>query len=272
MNAGPDQVVKSGQTVRLNGREKFDMDRQRDDYSFTWVQLFPRRPVIELSDKDILSPTFMAPKVSHNTAFVFGLSVKKDGSEHKDQVKILIIKSDDSGTLTGHNVPKKITSSQDKKHDQLDRELNQKTSSSEEKIGEEKIVRNQESTSGPLQKYNDTFTDSGDLAEVQKELYTSKTKNSFSLLCTPDRIIILENTQGSIVCTIHNESPLPIKLQLKCLGLEGTGIRCFINDYFKSGTIVVKEKSTKTFPVVAVTSFTPEGEEMKSYPITISAN
>ena len=150
--------------------------------------------------------------------------------------------------------------------------MNQKTSSSEEKIGEEKIVRNQESTSGPLQKYNDTFTDSGDLAEDQKELYTSKTKNSYSLLCAPDRIIILENTQGSIVCTIHNESPLPIKLQLKCLGLEGTGIRCFINDYFKSGTIVVKEKSTKTFPVVAVTSFTPEGEEMKSYPITISAN
>ena len=83
------------------------MDRQRDDYSFTWVQLFPRRPVIELSDKDILSPTFMAPKVSHNIAFVFGLSVKKDGSEHKDQVKILVIKSDDSGTLTGHNVLKK---------------------------------------------------------------------------------------------------------------------------------------------------------------------
>ena len=171
-NAGPDQVVKSGQTVTLNGREKFDMDGQRDDYSFTWVQLFPRRPVIELSDKDILSPTFMAPKVSHNTAFVFGLSVKKDGSEHKDQVKISVIKSDDFSPLTGENVPKKITSSQDKQHDQLDIELNHNAGISEEIIGEEKIVRNQESTSGPLQRYNHTFTDSADLAEVQKEDFT----------------------------------------------------------------------------------------------------
>jgi hypothetical protein len=271
--AGPDQVVKSGQIVTLNGEGKFDMNAARDDYTFSWIQLSPRQPTLKLDDRDIPTLRFQAPIVSHNTVFIFELSVKKDGYEHKDRVKLLVIKSDESDPLSVNNVTKTIIPSQDKQHDrQLDGELNHNASNSEENIGEKKVVRDRES-SGHLQLNNDTSIVSSNLDKGQKDLYTSKSEDSFSLSCSPDRIIISDNIKGSIVCTIHNESPLPITLRLKCSGLDGTQIQCFINNYYNSGTIVVKEKSTKAFPVVAVTFASTHVEgEAKSYPFTISAN
>jgi hypothetical protein len=271
-DAGPDQVVPSGHIVILNDKEKLHTysvgrDDRYDDFGFSWAQLFPRQPVIKLSDKHVVSPTFVAPIMSHDTVFVFQLTTKKNHFEEKDTVRVVVTKSYETSLHTAYSPNKPQTTSSNSKHEtRIEHIYEEKPSTG--------IVIDQEKTSDVAKKHNVSYwriISKDNLDEVENEHYNSKNDDNISMSCSADRIIIVKSTKGFITCNIHNDNSFPIELQLKCSGLEATEVQCFINRYYKSGSIIVEGKSSKTFPVVAITPFVHSGE-MRLYPFTISAN
>jgi hypothetical protein len=81
---------------------------------------------------------------------------------------------------------------------------------------------------------------------------------------------MVPGAEGSILCTIENKTPKPIELVLGCSGLDDTGIECYINGEYPTGTTLVKEMSHTNFSVLVVSRSSPL-VPAGSYPFTISA-
>jgi hypothetical protein len=87
-NAGPDQTVKFGETVTLNGTGSSDEDG--DSLTYDWVQTGSGAAV--RIDSNLPNPTFKAPKVKEETMLTFQLNVHNGltFSEKPDQVTIVV--------------------------------------------------------------------------------------------------------------------------------------------------------------------------------------
>lgn len=87
-NAGPDQTVRSGDTVTLNGVGSSDADG--DNLTYDWVRTGSGPAVHIVSN--VPNPTFKAPNVKEETRLTFQLNVH-DGfefSEKPDEVTIIV--------------------------------------------------------------------------------------------------------------------------------------------------------------------------------------
>jgi hypothetical protein len=72
-NAGPDQTVKAGSTVRLDGGASTDPD-PGNTLTYSWVQT-AGEPIVTLNGADTANPTFVAPTLSADTKLTFGLKI-----------------------------------------------------------------------------------------------------------------------------------------------------------------------------------------------------
>lgn len=83
VNAGMDAIVFEGDTVVLNGSLSYDPDS--DNISYQWVA-----PAgITVNNTSIANPSFIAPKVSFDTTYVFSLVVN-DGTMDSNIDKVLV--------------------------------------------------------------------------------------------------------------------------------------------------------------------------------------
>jgi hypothetical protein len=95
--------------------------------------------------------------------------------------------------------------------------------------------------------------------------------DSFTLKCHPTDIQMKPGTERSILCTAENKIPKPIELTIGCLGLDGTGMECYINgEGYSTGTILLKELSDRNFSLLVASESSPPVPR-GSYPFSINA-
>ena len=88
-NAGPDQSVRMGATVTLDGTESYDPEGESLAYSWTQTS----GPEVTLNDPTSVRPTFTSPDVVRdNTTLTFSLEVNngRQGSD-ADTVSIIVM-------------------------------------------------------------------------------------------------------------------------------------------------------------------------------------
>lgn len=88
--AGPDQIVKEGDKVTLDGSASTDPDK--DALSFSWQQINPSRPSIKLDTSDTPNKvSFASPNVDRDTVLRFKLLVKdSNGGQAVDFINVLV--------------------------------------------------------------------------------------------------------------------------------------------------------------------------------------
>ncbi|MFZ2807813.1 MAG: PKD domain-containing protein, partial [Desulfosalsimonadaceae bacterium] len=96
-NAGPDQSVKSGASVVLDGTGSSDPDGTVAGYA--WTQTDATGTPVTLSGASAAKPTFTAPSVENTTTFVFSLTVTDNQglASTADTVIITVTKSSSGG-------------------------------------------------------------------------------------------------------------------------------------------------------------------------------
>lgn len=103
-DAGPDQTVKSDDTVTLNGSNSSDPDYGIPLYAWSQTE----GTSVTLSDSTAVKPSFTAPGVDENTTLTFELKVTDNsGKTDTDTCKITVEKKDDGkgcfiGIIAGH--------------------------------------------------------------------------------------------------------------------------------------------------------------------------
>jgi type IV secretory pathway VirB10-like protein len=98
----------------------------------------------------------------------------------------------------------------------------------------------------------------------------STLEDRLSVHCNPLEVEVKPGEDASINCTIENKGSEPIEIVAGCLGLEDTGIRCYINgEYPMIGTL--SEMSDTDFSIVLVSSSSPP-VPAGSYPFIISVD
>lgn len=87
-NTGPDQTVRSGTTVTLDGTQS--SDAEGDSLTYDWVQS-GSGPSVRI-DSNVPNPTFKAPNVNEETRLTFQLNVHYgfNFSEKPDEVTIIV--------------------------------------------------------------------------------------------------------------------------------------------------------------------------------------
>jgi hypothetical protein len=87
-NAGPDQSVRMGAIVTLDGTESYD--REGESLAYSWTQT--SGPEVTLKDPTSVRPTFTSPDVRDNTTLTFSLEVNngRQGSD-ADTVSIIVM-------------------------------------------------------------------------------------------------------------------------------------------------------------------------------------
>ena len=88
-NAGPDQSVRMGAIVTLDGTESYD--REGESLAYSWTQT--SGPEVTLNDPTSVRPTFTSPDVVRdNTTLTFSLEVNngRQGSD-ADTVSIIVM-------------------------------------------------------------------------------------------------------------------------------------------------------------------------------------
>ena len=86
-NAGPDQIVREGRLVTLDGSGSSDPNL--DPISFSWNQL--GGPAVVLSSATAAMPTFTAPQVSGSALLTFRLTVSDGTLSSTDIVEISVV-------------------------------------------------------------------------------------------------------------------------------------------------------------------------------------
>ena len=91
-DAGPDQTVKSSDTVTFDGSNSYDSDYGIPLYSWSQTE----GPSVTLSDATAVKPSFTAPGVDKETILTFELKVTDNGAKtDTDSVSVTVQKSDD---------------------------------------------------------------------------------------------------------------------------------------------------------------------------------
>ena len=95
--AGEDQIVKEGDSVKLNGKESNDQDA--DSAKYKWELVSPKNLQVNLDEPNSAEPTFVAPDLdgpSDKLNLVFRLTVSDGKYETSDVVRILVTPKDTS--------------------------------------------------------------------------------------------------------------------------------------------------------------------------------
>ena len=87
-DAGPDQTVDEGDSVRLDGRESTAPDGE--DLTYSWRQT-RGRPTVTLTGARTVRPSFTAPDVTADTRLTFTLTVSADGASDTDTVNVTVL-------------------------------------------------------------------------------------------------------------------------------------------------------------------------------------
>ena len=87
-NAGPDQTVKPGASVTLDGSGSSDPDTG-DTLTWSWAHT-SGTPAVTLTGATTASPTFTAPTVTTSTNFVFTLTVSDGTASDTDTVTVTV--------------------------------------------------------------------------------------------------------------------------------------------------------------------------------------
>jgi hypothetical protein len=96
-------------------------------------------------------------------------------------------------------------------------------------------------------------------------------KPTFILKCHPTDIQMMPGTERPIYCTAENKLPEPIELTIGCLGLDGTGVDCFIEgENSPTRTILLKVLSDTIFSILISSESSPP-VPVGSYPFSINA-
>ena len=93
-DAGPDQTVDEGDTVRLDGRDS--TAPEGEELTYSWRQT-GGRPTATLEDATTVRPRFTAPDVDKDTTLRFTLTVTADGDSDTDTVNVTVL---DTRTLS----------------------------------------------------------------------------------------------------------------------------------------------------------------------------
>lgn len=87
-NAGPDQSVRMGAIVTLDGTESYDLEGESLAYSWTQTS----GPEVTLKDPTSVRPTFTSPDVRDNTTLTFSLEVNNGRQvSNVDMVSIIVM-------------------------------------------------------------------------------------------------------------------------------------------------------------------------------------
>lgn len=87
-SAGPDQSVRMGAIVTLDGTESFDLEGGSLAYSWTQTS----GPEVTLKDPTSVRPTFTSPDVRDNTTLTFSLEVNNGRQvSNVDTVSIIVM-------------------------------------------------------------------------------------------------------------------------------------------------------------------------------------
>jgi hypothetical protein len=98
----------------------------------------------------------------------------------------------------------------------------------------------------------------------------SALEDKLSLKCDPSEVEIKPGEDASINCTVENKTSDPIEIVMECSGLEGTGIKCYINGENPIGRTLT-EMSDTNFSIVLVSRPSPP-VTAGSYPFMISVD
>ena len=93
-DAGPDQTVDEGKTVRLDGRDSTAPDGEELTYSWRQTR---GTPTATLTGATTVRPSFTAPDVTADTRLTFELTVTADGESDTDTVNVTVL---DTRTLS----------------------------------------------------------------------------------------------------------------------------------------------------------------------------
>ena len=93
-DAGPDQTVDEGNTVRLDGRES--TAPEGEELTYSWRQT-RGTPTATLTGATTVRPSFTAPDVTADTRLTFELTVTADGESDTDTVNVTVL---DTRTLS----------------------------------------------------------------------------------------------------------------------------------------------------------------------------
>jgi hypothetical protein len=192
---------------------------------------------------------------------------------------------------------------------EIEQKSNEEEQEDTEKLADEKVVDKEEDNNGvknspSLEPGNNETISSNDYSAENKAqnsqnltdlhsaaLVTTKSNNtnnstsserfnvngsviegdSFTLKCHPTDIQMKPGTERSILCTAENKIPKPIELTIGCLGLDGTGMECYINgEGYSTGTVLLKELSDRDFSILIASESSPPVPR-RSYPFSINA-
>lgn len=92
-NAGPDQAVRGGELVMLDGRQSSTSSSTQ--LVWAWVQ--EGGPTVSLSGQDQPVVTFVAPEVAAASTLIFSLSVGDGNATDSDFVQVTVVPSTSSG-------------------------------------------------------------------------------------------------------------------------------------------------------------------------------
>ena len=99
-DAGPDQTVGNGASVKLDGSKSTDPDG--DPLTYAWVQT--AGPQVMLTGETSATPTFAAPTVQADTTLTFQLTVSDGKGSSGDLVDIVVTLENATGTGGGLNI------------------------------------------------------------------------------------------------------------------------------------------------------------------------
>jgi phosphohistidine swiveling domain-containing protein len=85
-NAGVDQPVNTGSTVKLDGTASKDPDN--DPITYSWKQI--EGPMVTLDNANVDTPSFTAPNVSSDTQLKFSLTVKDDKGDSSSPASVTV--------------------------------------------------------------------------------------------------------------------------------------------------------------------------------------
>jgi hypothetical protein len=108
-NAGRNKIAVEGSQVILDGSKSKDRDGKIESYH--WEQITGPSPKVALDDANDIEAGFISPQVSHDTMFVFKLTVTDDkGSSDSAITAVKVVRNEEVPTLSSSNIPDSSTS------------------------------------------------------------------------------------------------------------------------------------------------------------------
>jgi hypothetical protein len=108
-NAGKNKIAVEGSKVILDGSKSKDRDGNIESYH--WQQIAGPSPKVALNNANDIDADFISPQVSHDTTFVFKLTVTDDkGSSDSAITTVKVVRNERVPPFSSSNIPDSSTS------------------------------------------------------------------------------------------------------------------------------------------------------------------